>query len=99
MYEFGAAEFKDFVWIRQGTEFSNVSLVELEMISTGAFRLEVVRGGNVISSGARVNAGWSTFDFRSGMNPPVVSGMSPYQLRFMNASPGLKKIKHGQITP
>lgn len=100
MYSFGKTTFAKFVWINSGSLFSNVTLVEVEMINVGAFKLEVVnKAGVVISSGSRNKLGWSTFDFISGMNPPVVSGMSPYKLRFVNAAPGTRQIKQGQVSP
>lgn len=99
-YQFGRSAFTDFLWLKNGGLFSNVTLVEVETLQKGAFRLEVVNpSGQVISSSTRDASGWNTFDFMAGMNPPVIPGMSPYKLRFVNASPGEKKLLQGQVTP
>lgn len=101
-YYFKDTTFSSFVWLNKGAAFSNVNVVEIEMNNAGAYALEVVgMAGAVISSGSRDNphGGWSTFDFGAGMNPPVVSGMSPYKLRLVNRAPGTRNVKQGQVTP
>jgi hypothetical protein len=77
--------------------FSNVTLVELEMETPGVVRLEVRKDGKVmsnmdVSSHAVAHGGWSTFDFSSGMNPPVIPGWSPYSLYLVNPSGDPKKV-------
>jgi len=100
MYTFGRSEFGNELWIKNGELFSNVTLVEVEMINNGDFRLDVVSAaGTVVSTGHRSGAGWQTFDFHAGMNPPVVGGMSPYKLRFVNASAGKRQVRAGRVSP
>lgn len=100
-YQFNGGTFRDYLWLKEGALFANVKLVDVEMVNGGAFALEVVDlQGRVISKGERASAhpGWSTFDFSAGMNPPVVSGMSPYKLRFVNRTVGKRSIRSGSVT-
>jgi hypothetical protein len=72
--------------------YSKVSLVEVEMETRGAYRLEIRKDGKVLSRGERSDSGWSTFNFSSGMNPPVAPEWSPYGIYIINASPGDKAV-------
>lgn len=102
MYSFGRTSFANYAWIKNGDLFSDVSLVEVEMLNAGAFRLEVIApNGATLSVGERTNdhGGWHTFDFLAGMNPPVVSGMSPYKLMLVNRTAGTRVAKQGQVSP
>lgn len=99
-YSFGKTSFKNSVWLNNGQNFTDVGLVEIEMINSGAFRLEVVNAqGAVISSGKRPNpnGGWHTFSFSGGIIPPVLSGT--YRLRLVNEAPGTREALQGQVTP
>ena len=72
--------------------YSNVTLVEIEMETRGAYRLEIRKEGKVLSRGDRSDSGWSTFNFSSGMNPPVAPEWSPYSIYVINTSAGTKTV-------
>ena len=96
-YSFGRTSFTSEMWINGGAIFKDVRLVEVEMISNGAFRFEVVDpSGKILSTRTDKNgAGWHTFSFSSGMGPPP--GPGPYKLRFVNVDPGERQIKSGNV--
>lgn len=98
-YEFGRTTFYKEIYLGNGGFFSDVSFVELEMITVGEFQLYVVdaNGRTISASTGRGNehGGWHTFDFSSGMNPPVHRGT--YRIKLINRSEGAKVIKHGKV--
>jgi hypothetical protein len=100
MHEFGRMTFSTSAWIDGGALLSGVRLVEIEMVTPGAFGLEVHdAAGTVISRGSRANpnGGWSTFDFLAGMNPPVRGGR--YRLKLVNEAPGERQVRFGRVSP
>lgn len=108
VYTFGTTSVSNFVWLNNGALFSNVVQVEVEAITAGGFRLEVVSpAGKLLSYGWRVNGqgGWHVFDFNVnmkslvGQTPPYLSPyISPYKLRLVNFSPNRLFFKHGAVT-
>lgn len=98
VYQFGPASFSKFLLINDGLLFTDPKMLEIEMMTQGEFALEVYDpSGQLVSQGTRKNAGWNTFDFSAGMNPPVPRGQ--FQLKLVNKGLGTRKIKQGIVSP
>jgi hypothetical protein len=99
MFQIRASSFDREYILNNGATFSGVRMIEVEMISSGSFELHVVgQGGEKLATAPRVNpnGGWNTFDFTGG---EINVSAPKYILKFVNTSPGTKKIKQGTVQP
>lgn len=94
-YRFGNSSFKSLLWINNGALFDDVSGMDVEFMSPGAFVFRIAEASGAVKKDCpyrNENGGWHSCDLTS---LGIHSGK--YKLAFVNASPGEKRIKQGVV--
>jgi hypothetical protein len=99
-YSFGVTSFRNFVWLDSGLPFADPAALEVEMVNSGAFGVEILRLNWTLAGKAQrsnPNGGWATFDFKQGgeFGPGIPDGV--YRIRLTNLSLGTRKAKSGTL--
>lgn len=97
-YRFGKTEFSTHVWLDKGRLFKNPNFLEIEMTTSGKFRVEVQRStGDVVCSAERDHAGWCTFSFRAGGECGAGVPNGDYKILLRNLAAGVREAKAGRL--
>lgn len=95
-YQFGESEFKNYVWLKDGVYFKNPSALDVEIITDGPFRAEVVDSNGVVKDSVTFdrdygpNRSWKTIYFGG-----YEDGF--YRVRLVSADGKTQKIKQGVL--
>ena len=93
-HNFGAGSFTSELWIASKRVFPNLKGVNVEFLTTGEWDWVIADTGGVVVKTVRHAGpgGWTSIDL------PSLGLYGSHSIGFRNASPGVKKIRAGDLT-
>jgi hypothetical protein len=102
-YHFGATSFSNFVWLNGGALFRNPTILEVEMVTSGAYRVEILDAGEALVAKSyprdNLHGGWEVFNFGGAGGefvPPIPEGN--FKIRLVNLGTGTRQAHQGVLS-